>query len=263
MKINKQVNEKNNISRNLLIESNIYLIEYVIKDFLSKTYIDIDEVTSYAYEGLIYAAEKIHNKLNCDFSTYAYQMMKKNILNNLSKNIGIDSNILMDYINLKDRSEKNNLGLTDEEIILSVSKQKGYTSEHISEILNKYNKLNPNYMSDLSEEMFSYDSNYISDRRIDINNAITKLNIKDRLIIQLHYGLTNNGKQYNYEEIANILNVYDKKYCGKRKFPHTAASVSRRIPIIIYQLKEHKTDDSSAIYNQLEEYFTVKELKYK
>lgn len=200
--------------RNEIIKNNMRLASYVAYKYSVITGINIHELESYAYEGLITAIENFKN-IGCKFSTYAYPCIRGYILKGIPNIQNFSNrNFYYNYISCKNIVEEMN-GITleqDPKLLKDVyelmHQTKGVSGCSYSEFANLVSITSPTLM-DMDEVESEYD---ILDEVID---NITKENVlemleflteRERVVIINRFGLYGN-KLKTLEEVAKMLNV--------------------------------------------------------
>lgn len=244
-KLSKQ--EKKKI-RDKIILNNLALVKFIIlkyKNFFDLKN-DIDDLTSYGIEGLIFAIDhyKVNEKENINlFSTYIFKCIEGYILNGISKKYGLYNTLFYEFFKAK-------------KIIEKIYEKKYYPSdtEMLNEILDfliNTKKITNNqkqliYNKEKNKSLYFIESkNYNNDYKFEdkillkillkkyrekLIEIINKLDDREKEIIYLKYGFDGNdiksyndlGKKYNIsrqriKQIENnsfvkILKMEDKKF---------------------------------------------------
>lgn len=158
-------------ARNLLVEHNLRLVVFIAKRF-ENTGAGIEELISIGTVGLMKAVSTFHSDKNIRLATYASRCIENEILMFLRKNvsrkreISIDEPLSVDY-------DGNELLLSD---VL------GSDSDSVSR--------------DMEDE---------EERRL-VREAVRDLNERERLIIELRYGM-NGTAELTQKEVADLLGI--------------------------------------------------------
>ena len=162
---------ENEKSKNMLIEHNLRLVVYIAKRF-ENTGVGIEELISIGTVGLIKAISTFNNDKNIKLATYASRCIENEILmfirkySSKKREVSIDEPLSVDW-------DGNELLLSD---VL------GSESDPISK-----------RMEDEEE------------RRL-IRDAVKKLNARERIIVEMRFGL-NSGKELTQKEVADALGI--------------------------------------------------------
>ena len=158
-------------SRDILIEHNLRLVAYIAKKF-DNTTANIEELISIGTVGLIKAISTFNVDKNVKLATYASRCIENEILmfirkaSNQKKEISIDEPLSVDF-------DGNELLLSD---ILGSD----------SDIVSK----------DMEED---------EERRL-LRSAVRELNSRERVIIEMRYGLLD-GEELTQKEVADQLGI--------------------------------------------------------
>ena len=159
------------IAKQVLIEHNIRLVVYIAKKFESTGY-DVDDLISVGAIGLIKAINSFKGEKNIKLATYASRCIENEILMYLRKNnkykleMSLDEPLNIDY-------DGNELSLSD---ILA---------------------------TELDTVSTSVDS---SSERSMVLSAISKLNEREKEIMEMRFGLTGK-KEMTQKEVADMLGI--------------------------------------------------------
>lgn len=129
-----------------LFEENIRMAYHVASRFTPNTIVDMDDIKQLALIGLYKASQNYKDNLGYAFSTYAYKIMRNEILKELTKHNVCDSIDEMEY-DVADEScnpEEEYIGslqrfssvLTDQEYKVMLLTVQGYSQKEISSRLN-------------------------------------------------------------------------------------------------------------------------------
>ena len=168
----KLMMEDNKDAKNCLIEHNLRLVVYIARKF-DNTGINVEDLISIGTIGLIKAINTFKMDKNIKLATYASRCIENEILMYLRRTtktkteVSIDEPLNVDW-------EGNELLLSD---ILGTDVDVIYR--------------------DIEDEV---------DRQL-LNTAISKLNRRERDIIELRFGLKNNGIEKTQKEVADILGI--------------------------------------------------------
>ena len=160
-------------AKNELIEHNLRLVVHIIKKYYSNMK-DQDDLISIGTIGLIKAAATFDYEKGTRFATYASRCIENEILMYLRRNnktrleVSIDEPLNVDW-------DGNELLLSD---ILGTDEDVIY--------------------HDIEDEI----------EKSLLNNAISRLNPRERKIVELRYGLTNeDGEEMTQKEVADLLGI--------------------------------------------------------
>lgn len=239
--IAKQVQEGDPDARKKMIKANLRLVVSVAKDF-SRSGISFLDLIEEGNLGLIKAVDKYEYKLGYRFSTYATWWIKQSMLrliNNQSSNVRIPVYIqeLKSQIIKTERKLIHKLKRppTDEE----VAKELGYPVDKIIEV-KRYMipqvSLNTT-IDDLDEIEFGdllMDPANISKKDFDklffktqlVHDLLDKLNEKERKIIELRYGISEDRTRLTLKEIGEIMGITRERV---RQIEHSAIKKLKNI----------------------------------
>ena len=168
----KLMMEDNQDAKNCLIEHNLRLVVYIARKF-DNTGINVEDLISIGTIGLIKAINTFKMDKNIKLATYASRFIENEILMYLRRTtktkteVSIDEPLNVDW-------EGNELLLSD---ILGTDVDVIYR--------------------DIEDEV---------DRQL-LNTAISKLNRRERDIIELRFGLKNNGIEKTQKEVADMMGI--------------------------------------------------------
>ncbi len=171
--ISKLGTEEDAETKSLLVEHNLRLVVYIAKKF-DNTGIGVEDLISIGTIGLIKAINTFNPNKNIKLATYASRCIENEILMYLRRNnktkmeVSIDEPLNVDW-------DGNELLLSD---ILG-------TDEDI-------------IYKNIEDEV---------DRKL-LNNALSKLSERERIIVQLRFGLnTEDGNERTQKEVADLLGI--------------------------------------------------------
>ena len=157
--------------RDTLVEHNLRLVVYIAKKF-ENTGINIEDLISIGTIGLIKAINTFCPEKSIKLATYASRCIENEILMYIRKTAGLRQEVSFD--------EPLNVDRDGNELLLS-------------DILG-------------SEEDSVFASiEYDEDRRT-VHRALDELDKRERVIIELRYGL-NGGKEHTQKEVADLLGI--------------------------------------------------------
>lgn len=176
--------------------------------------IEIDELKSYAYLGLIDAINKYKNDRHTSFETYASFRIKGTIIDNIRNNNFVSRSYLLKIKELNKAEDEyfraNNAEISDDELarVLNIS------IDDINKIRNykEVNKLVP--LEELEGKKFSdeYDKIFeLAELRLIFNNILSKLNEREKKVIYYYYYL-----QFGDREISEYMKVSTTRACQIR-----------------------------------------------
>lgn len=185
--------EENPQARNILIERNLRLVVYIAKKF-EATSVGIEDLISLGTIGLIKAVNTFKSDKQIKLATYASRCIENEILMFLRKSTGIKNELSLD--------EPLNVDYDGNELLLS-------------DVLG-------------TENDYVYKSIEESEDKKMILKAISRLDQRERQIIELRYGINRNGKELTQKEVADLLGI-------------SQSYISRLEKKIINQLKDYLT----------------------
>ena len=160
-------------ARKSLIEHNLRLVVYISKKF-ENTNINIEDLISIGTIGLIKAVNTYNPDKNIKLATYASRCIENEILMYLRRNNKTRLEVSID--------EPLNVDWDGNELLLS-------------DILGT------------DEDVIYHDIEDEIEKNL-LNNAISRLNPRERKIVELRYGLTNeDGEEMTQKEVADLLGI--------------------------------------------------------
>ena len=249
-------NSSKKLIRHTLIERNVRLANYVLFKISKYKDIDIEEMKSNAYEGLIYAVDNFDVNLGYNFSTYAYKCIEGFVKRAIVKESGIPNYLYGDFQRAKIVVEKSldkkymsgDFEMLNE--ILSLMLNAGMITEAQKKLLiyfERENYMKKNYyeIGDVQDRITSdleYDVSFfdVDELRNLINQALDTLTEREEKIIKLKYGLED-GKTHSLEEISKIFGV------SKTRIFQIEAKALRKLrhPFRSKKLKGYLDDNTS------------------
>jgi len=212
----KEYSESHNpLVREKLILANMGLLSNISYKYCIATGINIDEINSYGYEGLINAVDK-YKLDNGKFSTFAISYIKGYILNGIAEMNGFDKKIYSDYFHSRSIVEKsyatnlyNDLDMVDDIVdLMTYDKKKS---------IKRKNEIKSMILFNMAESLSIYDDSFpiITDNYLelsmifnliknDIREQLDTLAYNEKLVIRYRYGFET-GQVMTYGEIAKIL----------------------------------------------------------
>ena len=157
--------------RDTLVEHNLRLVVYIAKKF-ENTGINIEDLISIGTIGLIKAINTFCPDKSIKLATYASRCIENEILMYIRKTAGLRQEISFD--------EPLNVDRDGNELLLS-------------DILG-------------SEEDGVFASLELEEDRRTVRRALDELDKRERVIIELRYGL-NGGKEHTQKEVADLLGI--------------------------------------------------------
>lgn len=171
--IRKLIEEKDNDSRSKLIEHNLRLVVYIAKKF-DNTRVGVEDLISIGTIGLIKGINTFNPTKNIKLATYASRCIENEILMYLRKNSKTKMEVSID--------EPLNVDWDGNELLLS-------------DILGT------------DEDIISKDIENEVERKL-LYKAIEKLNNREKIIVQMRYGLNNiNEDEMTQKEVADSLGI--------------------------------------------------------
>ena len=205
--------------RNDIIENNLRLVSFVAYKYSIITGIDIHELESFGYEGLIYAIEKFDASKGYKFSSYAVPCIRGFILRGIPKIKGFkNSEFYSNFISCKKVVEEVNCISLEEEpkLLRDVFDLMIQTGRLMNNNYNDFVKLVSISKPLLMENMDDIEDDYImedeilekvsNENLIKIIDTAPSLKSREKKILKLRYGL-NDGVPKTLEEVAKIFGV--------------------------------------------------------
>ena len=229
-------------SINEIVEENIDYVKNIAQKLSETTGISSDELESYGYEGLIYAARTYDKKKSPNIYNYMYKIISGYMLNSIptitgyvgNKNLYWEYKRTMDKLNIKDPT-KIDVDVADIIIEQMVSESEQQDTKKLqnyvllnnaSSLEQEYNNVDITYLEKLSETVEeAYATNEL--RKL-IFEALDTLTDREKNIIIRRYGLNDNGMK-TYKEIADEFYVVpsrvrqiEKKALRKLRYPRVS-----------------------------------------
>lgn len=171
--IRKLRNEQDETARNTLVEHNLRLVVYIAKKF-DNTGVGVEDLISIGTIGLIKAINSYNPEKNIKLATYASRCIENEILMYLRRNNKTKAEVSID--------EPLNVDWDGNELLLS-------------DILGTDEDI---IYKDLEDE---------AERKI-LSKAIEKLSDRERMIVDLRYGLSaSDGMEKTQKEVADMLGI--------------------------------------------------------
>lgn len=170
-KLVEQLKEGNEEVRSVLIERNLRLVVYIARKF-ENTGISIEDLVSIGTIGLIKAVNTFDPEKRIKLATYASRCIENEILMYLRRNSKVRAEISFD--------EPLNVDWDGNELLLS-------------DILGTENDLIYHYIEDEVEKQL-------------LRNAMGRLSIREKQIMELRFGLQGGGEK-TQKEVADILGI--------------------------------------------------------
>lgn len=164
--------DKSDEAKSILIEKNLRLVVYIARKF-ENTGVNVEDLISIGTIGLVKAINTFKADKNIKLATYASRCIENEILMYLRRNTKTKSEVSIDEP-LNVDWEGNELLLSD---ILGTD----------VDIISK----------NIEEEV---------DREL-LNKAIEKLSAREKQIIELRYGICNDGVEKTQKEVADMLGI--------------------------------------------------------
>ena len=205
-------------TRDKVILNNIRLVDYVAYRFFRFTKINIHELQSYGYEGLIDAIESFDSEHENSFFACAYLYIKNSIIRGLKKDYGINHAKYVEFLKYKEIVEQE-LGRTMEEdsrildeILRVMIKDKVITEKGAydlkTEIIgNEYHSIdNSNVQQLMDEESNFEDGIFLGMLKEEVEEVLKILLPRQAQVITLRFGL-DGGEPKTLREVGKILNI--------------------------------------------------------
>jgi RNA polymerase sporulation-specific sigma factor len=157
--------------KSILIERNLRLVVYIARKF-ENTGVGVEDLVSIGTIGLIKAINTFNPSKNIKLATYASRCIENEILMYLRRNSKVRAEISFD--------EPLNVDWDGNELLLS-------------DILGTENDLIYHYIEDEVEKQL-------------LRNAMGRLSIREKLIMELRFGLQGGGEK-TQKEVADILGI--------------------------------------------------------
>ena len=157
--------------RDKLIEHNLRLVVYIARRF-ENTGVDLDDLVSVGTIGLIKAVKSFNMDKNIKLATYASRCIENEILMHLRRTVKLKSEVSFD--------EPLNTDWEGNELVLS------------------------DVMGTDGDVVYKKIENGVETELLEI--ALTKLNNREREIMQLRYGL-GGGEEKTQKEVADLLGI--------------------------------------------------------
>jgi len=165
--------DKDTEAKSILVEHNLRLVVYIAKKF-DNTGIGVEDLISIGTIGLIKAINTFNPEKNIKLATYASRCIENEILMYLRRNSKTKMEVSID--------EPLNVDWDGNELLLS-------------DILGTDEDI---IYRDLEDEV---------DRKL-LNKALSKLSDRERMIVQLRFGLnTEDGNELTQKEVADLLGI--------------------------------------------------------
>ena len=169
----KRLENGDRSARNVLIERNLRLVAHIVKKY-SQGERDTEDMLSIGTVGLIKAVDSYNSGRGSKISTYAAKCIENEILMYLRRNNKTRLEVSID--------EPLNVDWDGNELLLS-------------DILGT------------DEDVIYHDIEDEIEKNL-LNNAISRLNPRERKIVELRYGLTNeDGEEMTQKEVADLLGI--------------------------------------------------------
>ena len=164
--------EEDTRAKSILIERNLRLVVYIAKKF-ENTGVNVEDLISIGTIGLIKSINTFKTDKNIKLATYASRCIENEILMYLRRNTKTKSEVSID--------EPLNVDWDGNELLLS-------------DILGT------------DEDIICHDIEEEAERKM-LNEAIEKLNKRERKIMELRFGLYTGEEEKTQKEVADILGI--------------------------------------------------------
>ena len=188
-KLLEKLNNNDEEAKQILVERNLRLVVYIAKKF-ENTGLDLEDLISIGTIGLMKAINTFNVDKNIKLATYASRCIENEILMQLRRNTKIKNEISIDEPLNKD-GDGNELLLSD--------------------ILGTDNDITSKAIEDEVDMAL-------------LKIAISKLNSREKYIMQLRFGIDTNEKEKTQKEVADMLGIsqsyisrLEKKIMNKMK----------------------------------------------
>ncbi len=159
-------------AKNTLIERNLRLVIYIAKKF-ENTGVGIEDLISIGTIGLMKAVNSFKSEKEIKLATYASRCIENEILMFIRKNAGLKNEVSID--------EPLNVDWDGNELLLS--DLLGTDSDYVNKDIEK-----------------------AEDVRL-IRAALSRLEDRERVIIELRFGIKTDGKEKTQKEVADMLGI--------------------------------------------------------
>lgn len=217
------------ILREEIIKDNMHLVNFVANKYAAYTGIDLYELESYGYEGLMVALEKFDLSYNCTFSTYAIAYIRGYIMKGIPEILNCkNSEFYRNYLNAKKAVEygfgekiSENLELVDNVVDLLVNMRKIRSSEEsiayakrriLSLVMGNASIDDEEFMEEMlaSDQLldphdYAAEALNLVNRKV-FNELLGILEPKEEKVIRLRFGF-DDGVSRNLSEIARMLGI--------------------------------------------------------
>lgn len=233
-----------------IIENNLKLVPYVSRHYSYVSGININELNSYGFEGLIIAAIKYDPSLGYEFSTLAVKYIDMNIKNAILEINGfrLHNKFFGDFIKCKKQVEREfserfgrDISIWDEPYIVNEIVEMMLDKKFISErqLNSVKNKINIVYHDNYEHHTELFDATDLSDRisseqmKVLLSELIDSLTKFQSDVIKRRFGFID-GKIWTLQEIADDYG-FTKEYI--RQIENKAIKRLRN-PFTLERLKE-------------------------
>lgn len=203
--------ERNKI-RDELIENNMRLVPYISHEYAIKTGMDIRELNSYGYEGLIIAVDSYDISLGNAFSTYAYFKIKGAILNGIKYISGFkrQETWFYKYIVIKNEIEtilmeriEDNPNIAYK--VIDEMKKRYNLSEKLSEYLLNNVLINTLSIVKYGTLFYNMDTKiFADDLKLKVSELLSELSDREAEILRYRFGL----EGYSSKALSEIGKMY-------------------------------------------------------
>ena len=217
---------KDVLLRNEILKNNLRLVSFVAYKYSIITGINIHELESFGYEGLIYATEKFNTNKGCRFSTYAVPCIRGFILRGIPKIQGFKNNdFYYNFIACKKVVEDFNCVTIEEcpELLKDVFELLVETGKFRSNNYYDFVKMISICKPLFKENMNEYESDYnmedeiieqiSNEELLEIIENIPSITDRNKEIFKYIYGLID-GKQRTKKEVAEIFGLSPSRISG-------------------------------------------------
>ena len=200
-----------------LIQSSIRLVSFVAYKYAIITGIDINELNSYGYEGLIKAVDGFDLSLNCKFISYAIPWIKGAVLNGIGEILGFKhhKHLFSSYVMVKNIVEGEtgkkvsdnpelNYVIVDEMVKMLGLKEK--TTQFLLNQLFIVNHDTLDCLDSLQVSDTAEDFIFSNDMCANIKELLETLTPRESDVLRLRFGFVDD-KIYTLNEIGRIFGV--------------------------------------------------------